>query len=301
MNNLESLFSQFKKQSIEFCIRGRYKHLPKTLDGGDVDLLINKRHWKKARQIIKKSGFKFFPDTEPNLFFYLFDSNLKLIQLDILLTNRFPPIKKHKSFFIPSSGKTIPNRKKLSKKVQTSLIRRINWLFRGPVIVFEGPDGSGKTTNSLALLKALDKFPLKKEFVHFATPFNKDGSKPSKLKRLRTRLISILTVWKNKIMGRISVTDRYIFLTFRHTPFLKRIVRTLTPKPDLLFITLSSTSEIRKRKKGQRDLLSANQIKELYQLYKKAPAKLKVEINTNGPVSQNLETTVNTFLKAILN
>tara|TARA_Y100000310_G_C20694281_1_gene824404 strand:+ start:2384 stop:3286 length:903 start_codon:yes stop_codon:yes gene_type:complete len=300
MNNLETLFSQFKKDSIQFCVRGRYEHLPKTLDGGDVDLLIDKKDWGKAKKIIKKMGFKFFPDTEPNLFFYLFDSDLKLIQLDILLTSRFPPIKKHKSFFIPSSGKTIPNRKRFSKKLRTSLVRRINWLFRGPVIVFEGPDGSGKTTNSLSLLKALDRFPLKAEFVHFATPFNKDGSKPSKLKRLRTRLFSILTVWKNKVLGRISVTDRYIFLTFRHSPLLKKIVRKLAPRPDILFITLSPTKEIRKRKKGQRDLLSAEQIMELYQLYKKAPAKSKVEINTQNSINKNLEVTLNSFLKKTL-
>jgi len=141
---------------------------------------------------------------------------------------------------------------------------------------------------------------LKKEFVHFATPFNK-GKPPTKLKRLTTRVNAILKVYKNKILGHISITDRYIYLTFRKNhPALKNILRTIAPTPDLLFITHAPTKEIQKRKKGQRDLLSEGQIKELYEVYNTASAKKKIQIDTQKPISQNISTIVNSFLKKVL-
>jgi len=154
MNTLEKLFKSLEKKKIPYCVRGRYKHLPKTLDGGDVDLLIEKRSFNEALKVLKTLGFHFYPHTKPNLFFYHHDNSIGLIQLDIILTKKFPKTKKYKSFFIPADGKTIPNRKPKIKRLQTGIQRRLHWFLRGPIIVFEGPDGSGKTTNSKALLNS---------------------------------------------------------------------------------------------------------------------------------------------------
>jgi len=57
-NTLVTLFEGFNEQKIKYCIRGRYKHLPKTLDGGDVDILIKKNDFSSALKIIKNLGFR---------------------------------------------------------------------------------------------------------------------------------------------------------------------------------------------------------------------------------------------------
>ena len=162
--------------------------------------------------------------------------------------------------------KPIPNKKTFLQKIKTSLRRKIYWLFSGPVIVFEGPDGSGKSTLAKAVYTALEKFPIKKEIIHFTTHFK--DKKPGRLKRAITRTSSILKVYKNKILGRISITDRYIYLTFRKKHFfLRNILRALAPKPEIVFLMRASAKKIKERKKGQRDELSENKIKELYNVY----------------------------------
>ena len=295
-NSLEKLFSEFNKEKIKYCVRGRYKHLPKTLNGGDIDLLIDLSSFGSASKIIKKFGFKFYPYTKPNLFYYFYDGKLGLIQLDILV-KKIVPIKKYKNFYIPSNEKPIPNRKTFLEKIKTGLVRRIYWFFRGKVIVFEGPDGSGKTSNAKAVYNALERFPIKKEMIHFATKFV--DKKPSGFKRLITRFQSILKVYKNKIMGRISITDRYIYLTFRKKhPLLKKLLSFLSPRPDIVFVMKASPEEIRKRKKGQRDQLSTEMIKELYKVYDSIPEKK--DVDTKKLIKDNLNFMVNDVLRKVL-
>lgn len=296
-NILENLFEEFNKKKISYCIRSRYKHLPKSLDNGDIDILLEKRDFLKFIEIIKKFKFRFYPYTQPNFFYFLYDKNLGLIHLDVILIKKMVSIKRFNNFYIPVDEKPIPNRKTFLQKIKTGLRRRIYWLFNGPIIVFEGPDGSGKTTLANATYAALEKLPIKKEIVHFATHFKK--SKPSALKRLFTRTISIFKVWKNKILGRISITDRYISLTFRkHHPIFGKILKFLAPKPDITFVMKASPEEIRKRKIGQRDLLSEDMIKELYKIYDSIPGK--IDIDTKKPVKENLEVMINKILENIL-
>ena len=178
---------------------------------------------------------------------------------------------------------------------------RIVWvggdLFKGKVIVFEGPDGSGKTTMANAVYTALEKFPIKKEIVHFATHFKK--SKPSALKRLITRNCSILKVYWNIFLGKLTITDRYIYLTFRkHHQIFGKILKFLAPKPNIVFVMKVSPEEIRKRKIGQRDLLSNEMIKELYKVYDSIPNK--IGIDTKKPIKENLEFVVNSVLRKTL-
>ena len=296
-NLLENLFEEFNNRKISYCVRGRHKHLPRSLDGGDIDMLLEKKNFLKFIEIIKKFGFKFYSYTKPNFFYFLYDKSLGLIHLDVLLIKKMISIKKFNDFYIPVNEKPIPNKKSFFHKIKTGLRRRVYWLFNGPVIVFEGPDGSGKSTLAKAVYTALEKFPIKKEIVHFATHFK--DKKPSSFKRFYTRFFSILKVWKNRIFGRISITDRYIYLTFRKNhSFLRRLLRTFAPNPDIVFIMKASPEEIRKRKIGQRDLLSNEMIKELYKVYDSIPGK--IEINTEKPAKENLEFMVNLILKKIL-
>ncbi|MCH7568290.1 MAG: AAA family ATPase [Nanoarchaeota archaeon] len=294
---VRNLFDDFNKKKVNYCVRGKYKHLPKTLNCGDVDILITKKDFNLARKIIKSKGFVFYPFTQPNLFYYYYDKDLGMIHLDILLADKFPKIKKYKNFYIPYDGKPIPNKKKLSQIIYTGIRRRLYYLLRGRVICFEGPDGSGKSTYANAVYEALKRHGLKKELIHFATPFSK-GKKPSALKRLYTRTYSIIKTYKNRILGRITITDRYIYLTFRKSnPFLRKFLLFLTPTPDIVFVMKASPTTIRKRKKGQRDRLSIEMIKELYNLYESiSRAKL---IDTEKPIEENMHYIVNDILKKI--
>jgi len=297
-NTLEKIFYEFNKNRIKYCIRGKYRHLPKTLNGGDVDTLIERKDFPQALKIIRKLGFKFYPHTDPNLFYFYYDFQLGLVHLDILLIEKMVPIKKHKTFFIPADEKPIPNRKNFLWKIKTSIMRKLHYLFRGPVIVFEGPDGSGKSSNLREVLEAIKRIKLKKDKVHFATPF-KGNRKPSSLDRLISRTRSLLRVYKNKILGRVSITDRYIYLTFRKSnPLLRKLLRFLAPKPTLVFVMKASIKTIRRRKKGQRDNLSPEELRELYRVYDSIPrAKF---IDTEKPIKENLGTMVNLMLEKTL-
>ncbi len=296
-NLLENLFKEFNKKKISYCIRSRYKHLPKSLDNGDVDILLEKKDFLKFIDIIKKFKFKFYPYTQPNFFYFLYDKELGLILLDVLLTMEMVPIKKFNNFYIPANEKSISNKKTFFQKIKTGFQRRVHYLFRGKLIVFEGPDGSGKTSNTQGVYRTLEKLPIKKEIVHFATHFKK--SKPSALKRFVTRTFSILKVYWNIFLGKLTITDRYIYLTFRKNhSFLRKLLRGLAPKPDIVFVMKASPKEIRKRKIGQRDLLSNEMIRELYEVYDSIPGK--IDVDTKKPIKENLEFVVNKILEKVL-
>ena len=297
-NILVELFKSFETQKIKYCVRGRYAHLPNDLDGGDVDILIDKKDFKLARKLIKNLGFKYYPHTQPNLFYFAYDDNLGLVQLDILI-KQIIPIKKYKNFYIPKNNNKIPNEKTFLKKIFTGLIRRISWAFRGPIIVFEGPDGSGKTTLSEFVFDSFKKFPLEKKLIHFSTHFK--DKKPSSLKRFLTRNFSILKTYQNKIFGKMTITDRYIYLTFRnHNKFLKNLLRTFAPSPNIVFIMKTTPEVIKKRKLGQRDLLSPKMIKELYSVYSEIKVSKKIEIDTSKSLKQNKKIVADEILKTLL-
>ncbi len=296
-NILEKLFKQLETEKISYCVRSRYKHLPKSLDNGDIDLLLEKNDFIKFIEILKKFRFKFYPYTQPNFFYFLYDKELGLIHLDVLLIKKMVSIKKSNCFYIPVDEKHISNKKTFFQRIKTGIQRRIHYLFRGKVIVFEGPDGSGKTTYVNAVYNSLKYFPLKKEIVHFATHFK--NKKPSALKRFLTRNWSIFRVYWNIFLGRLTLTDRYIYLTFRKNhQFLRKLLRILSPKPDAVFVMRASPEEIQKRKSGQRDLLSNEMIRELYKIYDKIPDK--IDIGTEKPIKENLEFVVNVILEQIL-
>lgn len=295
-NILVSLFGEFNKKRIKYCIRSRFRHLPKTLDGGDVDILIYSDDFEEAEKIIKQKGFVFYPFTEPNFFYYYYDIDLGLVQLDILVRKNFPKIKPFNIFFIPEDEKTIPNDKGVIKRILTGTRRRIHYLFRGKLVCFEGPDGSGKSTNVNAVYSALASLLTKKELVHFSTRFK--DRKPGALKRAWTRSQSILETYRNIFLGRLTITDRYIYLTFRkYPPIFKKILLLLAPRPDLVFVMKARPETIRKRKIGRRDCLSKEVINELYELYENIDGA--IVINTEKSLNKNVHFMVNKILEVL--
>jgi len=293
-NTLEKLFSRLNKEKIEYCIRGSYKHLPKKVKKGDVDILITKKDLKRIDKIVRELGFLFYPHTEPNLFYYYHDLELGLIQLDILVKQKMVPVKKYRGFFIPKDEKPIRNEKGFLQKIPTFSKRKLKYLFSGKLFCVVGPDGSGKTTHRDEIYRALRKFPLKKQKIHF-------GTDKGFFLRVFDRLFKLAKTYRNKFSGKITITDRYIYLTFRKAnPFLVRLLRMFSPKPSIVFVIQTPYEIIKKRKQGQRDLLKEKTVKELYEVFSKIKGVKKVHIDSTKPIKENVHREANIILKEIL-
>jgi thymidylate kinase len=128
---------------------------------------------------------------------------------------------------------------------------------RGKLIVFVGPDGCGKTTLSNSFLDAIESFPEKKIKIYFGS------RKGNRFYRIFDLIKKIAKVRINILLGRIIVTDRYIYLTLRKS-FLKKIIRSIAPKPSLIFFLETNSKIILKRKQE----LNEKQINELNNLFK---------------------------------
>jgi len=95
-----------------------------------------------------------------------------------------------------------------------------------------------------------------------------------------------------------AMAGKFIFAFRKKHIFLRKLLRALAPKPDIVFIMKASSKEIKKRKIGQRDLLSDVMIDELYKVYNSIPGK--IDIDTKKPIKENLEFMVNCILGKIL-
>jgi thymidylate kinase len=295
-NKVSQLFNSFNDEKVSYCVRSRFTHLPDKLDGGDVDLLIAKHSWKKAKCIIEEKGFQHYPHTEPNVFYYIYDRDLGLIQLDILVKDLVPSTMRYKSFFIPKDKKKIRNNKKFLWRIWTGIVRRSYYIMKGRVICFDGPDGSGKSTLAQEVNGSMKKFPIRRKIIHFGA----GKINCSKLERAASLLYKIFLTNFNKAIGRITLADRYIYLTFRKNhPLLRKIVQLITPKPDCVFILKADYSTLVNRKKGQRDLLDKELVSELYKVFEKVPNKriLKAE----NSVEENVAIVANEILEITLN
>ena len=71
-NALSNLFEKFNEVGVRYCVRGRYEQLPESLDWGDVDLLVDRKNFGLALEIMREIGFLFYPFTSPNLFYYFY-------------------------------------------------------------------------------------------------------------------------------------------------------------------------------------------------------------------------------------
>ncbi|MDO8467788.1 MAG: hypothetical protein Q7S56_02470 [Nanoarchaeota archaeon] len=281
-NSLERLFSNFNKNKIDFCILRKYQELPKKTIG-DVDILINKEDFTEALKIVNKEDFVFYPYTEPHYFFFKHDIELGLITLDIT-KGKMLSKEKLRNFYIPKDGQDIRIKKGILQKLRTNLRRKLHYLFNGKLICFIGPDGSGKSTYARKVLHELESYPLKKELIYFGTRSN------SKIIRVFDLIYKICKVYLNKFLGRITLTDRYIYLTFRKRPFLNNLIRILVPKPNKIYLLEAKPETIRKRKKE----LSVEEIKELYEHYSKINRVIKV--NNEDKLDKNINGIVNEIL-----
>jgi len=293
-NALLKLFDEFNKNKVKYCIRRKYTHFTKRLTS-DIDMFIQEDDLAKARDILRQSNFLYYPFTEPHFFYYFYDSKIGLIMLDIVKINKLMPIKQHKNFYVPKEKKYFTIHKSFFKKIKTFLRRKIHFLFKGKLICFIGPDGSGKTSTLLLTRKYLKKFPIEKKRMYFSSLKRSD----SRLYRLFDLILKLVEVHWNLLLGRIVLTDRYIYLTFRKHSFLKKLVRFIYPTPSLVYLMKARPETLRKRRKtfigvgddmvrrlGEERRLTIEEYKELYQEFEKIK-RAKI-INSEIPLSKNI-------------
>ena len=286
-NILIEFFNKCNKKEINYAVRSKsYKHLPNSLNNKDVDLLLEKKDFNEVKAILSKLNFIFYPNTEPHFMYYAYDTKLGLVQIDILLIDKLPATKNYKMFYI-LKDEFKPIKKSFIKKIITFTKRKFHFFLRGRLICFIGPDGSGKTTTMNSCADALIKFPIKQRRMLF-------GSLPkSAIGRLIKRIWSIWLVYWYLFTGKIILTDRYIYLTFRKSPKLNMLVRSIAPSPDYVFIMKASYKKLKERRGN--DCLTKDTINELYTLFKTIPEG--ININTENKFKSNLDFIVGKVLR----
>ena len=285
-NALVRLFEDFNKNKVKYCVRRRYKHLPNKLIG-DVDFFIERKSMRKALEIIKKRGFVYYPFTKPHLFFSYYDRDIGLVRIDILVIKKLIPVKKFRNFYVPKEDRLFTSNKKFPEKVQTFLRRRLYHLFRGKLVCFVAPDGGGKSSMREAVQRALKDYPIEKRLLHF-------GSRnPGRVYRVFDLLGKIGKTYINIFLGRLTLTDRYIYLTFRKgNRTLRRIIKFISPKPDIVFVMKVDYKTLKKRRGHL--CLSREDVKELYRIFD--GIREKKYVNSGRAIKENLEYTVNEIL-----
>ncbi len=152
-------------------------------------------------------------------------------------------------------------------------------------ICFVGAEGSGKTTTLSAVYTALENFPVKIKIMNFSS------FRESKIWRIYdlTKKIFIIIFNKNKLI----LSDRYIYLTFSKNKIFKKILKFLTPEPDIVFIMKCDYKILKKR----RGTICSNRenVERMYSLFREA--KNKIEIDTSKNNADNLTFIVNKILK----
>src|SRR3989344_4644078 len=114
---------------------------------------------------------------------------------------------------------------------------------KGKLIVFEGADGSGKTSTIDHLIPLLKEQEFSIKRIYFSSLLRKRTI----LRRSFSLIGKLLSIYFNLIIGKLVLADRYIYLTFRKNEILKKILRTLYPKPDRVFVMKASPKVLRKR------------------------------------------------------
>tara|TARA_Y100000310_G_scaffold344875_1_gene460186 strand:- start:6404 stop:7558 length:1155 start_codon:yes stop_codon:yes gene_type:complete len=278
--NTKILFSNRKKQGffyrlsdedylislISHAILGKHQVQEKYLE--EYKNLINKNLNKKY--IFSVLSYAFGRDSASQILTKIKQNKVQEI-----------PLKKYYSNFLLKNPRIFYKILKVNSKRKSSRYLR---LFKGSLVCFVGPDGSGKTTLLQETNKAVKQpTTLKKEVIHFGSPIK------SRFYRSFDLPLKILRTYLNIISGKVTFTDRYIYLTFRRKPFLNRIVRLLAPTPSAVFLAKAPPEIVRKR----RQELTIDQIKTLYELYEKIPGIN--QIDTTLPLQKSKDLVLKKF------
>ena len=164
---------------------------------------------------------------------------------------------------------------------------------KGKLIVFEGHDGSGKTTLINKIAPILKKKGFNVKEIYFSSLLRKKTT----LHRTFSLIAKLILSWFYILTGKIVLTDRYIYLTFRKIKLLNRLIIALFPKPKIVFILKATPEVLLKRRSrfegiGKKLLkrkgvqLTKEQIKELYDIYESVPNSMI--INTSLSINRSI-------------
>lgn len=296
---LTDIFSNLKKEKTKFFVSGDSNKLigkyPKiklpegrnelnylkeiSYPSGLIEHLeinVRKEDVQKAAKILRQAGFYFYPFSKPLLSYFFYDRYLGLLNIDIALTKDFSELKKIKNFYISSVNIDNQTKKNFTRP-----------LFKGRLICFEAPEGGGKTSTTSAAYTILQNFPAGRRWD------TSSSFKDSRLYRIYDLSKKLFQIYLNKIMGRITLLDRYVYLTFRNNSFLRKIILFLAPTPDRVFI-MKAPYEVLKKRRGPL-CKSESEVNEIYKLFNRA--ENKTIIHSEKPIEENLGIIINTILK----
>ena len=154
----------------------------------------------------------------------------------------------------------------------------------GKFVCFVGPEGGGKTTTLSSAYTILENFPAERKLINFSS------FKESKIWRIYDLIKKIILIKFNK--EKLILSDRYLYLTFRKNLFFKKIIRSIAPEPDIVFIMKVNYKTLKKRRGPI--CSGKNNVKEMYKLFEEA--KNKIIINANKPLNDNLKLIIDKIL-----
>jgi len=220
----------------------------------EVELIIDGESLRRTMKVIRKNNFIFYPYIRPLCYFY-YDEKFGLIRLIV---------------------KTEDNQEITKEKPK-----------KGHIICFVSPEGGGKTTALSRAYTVLEKFPVNRTHMTFSS------FKESKTYRIYDLSRKIFRIKKNNLSGKITLLDRYIYLTFRKKPFLRSVFRIFAPEPSIVFILKADYQTLKKRRGPL--CSSKENVNQTYKLFDSA--KNKIYINSESDIDENIRIIINNILR----
>lgn len=297
MNVVKELFENFKKKKIKYSVLGNFdllNSLPKiSLPKGTnelgyfqlekypsnllekIDFLVEERDMFKIKKILSNLKFVSLPKHSNN--YYIYDSHIGFLKIRLNFTKNKLKRRKRGKFYVSDNKIEIKDGG--------------NFKLKGKFFCFSSPEGGGKTTTISSVNTVLQKFPADVKVITFSS------FRESKLFRIYDLLKKAGYVYLNRFLGKVILTDRYIYLTFKNRRGLRKILKFLFPEPDMVFV-LKAPYDVLKKRRGPL-CSSKKNVANTYKLFDEA--KNKMEISTIASKNKNLEKIINKILEIYKN
>ena len=297
MNIVKELFENFNKNKIKYSVLGNLdllNNLPKiSLPEGTnelgyfqfekypsnllekIEFLVEEKDMPKIKKTL--SNLRFVSLSKHSNTYYIYDSYVGFLKIHLNLTKNKLKRRKMGKFYVSDN------------EIETKDWEKFK--LRGKFFCFSSPEGGGKTTTLSSVNTVLQKFPTDTKVLTFSS------FRESKLFRIYDLLKKAGYVYLNKFLGKVILTDRYIYLTFKNSNSLKKILKFLFPEPDMVFV-MKAPYGILKKRRGPL-CSSRKNVVNTYKLFDEA--KNKMEINTVASKNKNLEKIINKILEIYQN
>jgi len=297
MNIVKELFENFNKNKIKYSVLGDLdllNNLPKiSLPRGTnelgyfqlekypsnllekIEFLVEEKDLLKIKKTLSNLRFVSLPKHSNT--YYIYDSHVGFLKIHLNLTKNKLKRWKMGNFYVSDN------------KMETNDWK--NFKLGGKFFCFSSPEGGGKTTTLSSVNTVLQKFPSDVKVLTFSS------FQESKLFRIYDLLKKAGYVYLNRFLGKVILTDRYIYLTFKNKKCLRKILKFLFPEPDMVFV-LKAPYGVLKKRRGPL-CSSRKNVANTYELFDEA--KNKMEINTTASKNKNLEKIINKILEIYKN